>query len=272
MTEADYFEQEARLYAEFLERLEHKPTVEISGMIRPNGAALISSGVLPQWTTVFFAIAWRIAGGEIQNIPLRVEYPAEIDISKHFRSRSFFVARGRIAEHPRAGLTMMASGLEEWHTIPEIEAIGERLLRPIEIDHPVVGKMKIDHGINVFEGEMRVGATKVRIMLDANGDQPDAQSDRSLVAIAKDFALFLDQARGFAADKLLALRNSSWAEPGEPPTTRDQFISKLTDPTISLYPDGTLTLDFEAGDLFWGHGVEISGTPDGAFDEASLCG
>lgn len=95
-------------------------------------------------------------------------------------------------------------------------------------------------------------------------------------AAATEYALqligLLDQMRDFAAIEYLPLYNDSWREEDAPTLTREEFMSRLTNPLIVLYDElGAAAIYFDDSDMFAGHAIEVSVEP-GQIVDASLVG
>lgn len=82
----------------------------------------------------------------------------------------------------------------------------------------------------------------------------------------------LDQMRDFAAIEYLPLYNDSWREEDAPTLTREEFMSRLTNPLIVLYDElGAAAIYFDDSDMFAGHAIEVS-VESGQIVDASLVG
>ena len=78
--------------------------------------------------------------------------------------------------------------------------------------------------------------------------------------------------KAFAADGLLGLYNSGWAEDDIGEVDRSGFIARLTKATIVLYDEiGVAMVYFDDGGLFAGHVIEVS-IDDGRPARANIVG
>ena len=62
--------------------------------------------------------------------------------------------------------------------------------------------------------------------------------------------------REHAADGLLELHNENWCE--GTPISRPEFVSRLTIEAIFVDFDGSVSVCYDDGDLFWGHFVHVN--------------
>ena len=63
----------------------------------------------------------------------------------------------------------------------------------------------------------------------------------------------------YAVQMLLPLKNESWLGDDESELSPEEFKSKVTLQSISIYPDGDFEFWHHDGDLFWGHSIQVSG-------------
>lgn len=50
------------------------------------------------------------------------------------------------------------------------------------------------------------------------------------------------------------------------------FIDSIEISEMTVSPDGSITLYYDDGDMFWGHAIEISVEPDGTVSDANIAG
>jgi hypothetical protein len=75
-----------------------------------------------------------------------------------------------------------------------------------------------------------------------------------------------------AATQLLELKNDIWLNEDEVPLTREQFQARMKLEAIALEADGSVAFWFDDGDLFFGHGICVSGSVEKGFTSANLRG
>ena len=75
----------------------------------------------------------------------------------------------------------------------------------------------------------------------------------------------------FSCESLISIKNDTWLEDDEKALSKDQFISRLTLESVTIYPDASMEFAFEDGDLFWGHVILVS-YENSKFTEAGIAG
>lgn len=76
----------------------------------------------------------------------------------------------------------------------------------------------------------------------------------------------------YCAQELLAVKNEGWLKDGETPSDATRFKQKLRLKQTDIHSDGSLTLVFLDGGLFWGHWVVVEVGPDLKFRLVTLQG
>ena len=92
---------------------------------------------------------------------------------------------------------------------------------------------------------------------------------------AEDFEEFDKKVKESAAKNLLDLANDWLQDNDEAETdeiTKEMFIDSIEISEMTVSPDGSITLYYDDGDMFWGHAIEISVEPDGTVSDANIAG
>ncbi len=123
--------------------------------------------------------------------------------------------------------------------------------------HATLGRLAWDANLSWWCGRASfLGHGVFRFFLeldeDAGAEKFDSASDRIETLLSR-----LDQWKEFAADGLLEIHNDAWRNEGEPEADRRTFCASLTVAELALDRAGSGTLYLDAGDLFWGHGIEL---------------
>lgn len=58
--------------------------------------------------------------------------------------------------------------------------------------------------------------------------------------------------------RLISLKNKTWIESDSDKVTTEEFIAKLKLESIVFYKNGSLSVYYDDGDLFWGHIISVS--------------
>ena len=139
------------------------------------------------------------------------------------------------------------------------------------IHHPEVGDLYYDETLGWFEGSILMNGERVAIQLSAESDAELAPLlERASVEIPA-LASRIGQAKSFAAQSLIALKNGEWSDAAGP-VSEEKFASVLCKASVTLYPDCTTEFVFQDGGLFFGHSVLVSFNEAEGFTDAFIAG
>ena len=174
---------------------------------------------------------------------------------------------------------MLIKILEEDVQNEKLLELREELSKPVVIDTPY-GNFELDRSMSWFEGEIEHGGYTFTAYLETdedNGDTADGAREAFMKAL-DDFADFDKKSKEFAAENLVDLAND-WlesdeeSEDNEPePITEEKFIEAIEISEMTVSPDGSMTLFYSDGDMFWGHVIEITIDEDGTISDADIAG
>lgn len=174
---------------------------------------------------------------------------------------------------------MLIKILEEDVQNEKLLELKEELSKPVVIDTPY-GEFALDRSMSWFEGEIEHDGLTFTAYLETDEDNGDT-ADGARVALIKaldDFENFDKMNKEFAAENLVDLANE-WlesdeeSEDSEPePITEEKFIEAIEISEMTVSPDGSMTLYYSDGDMFWGHVIEITIDEDGTISDADIAG
>jgi hypothetical protein len=90
--------------------------------------------------------------------------------------------------------------------------------------------------------------------------------------VLKNHAKWDENAREFAALRLLNLKNDFWLDIDEEELTHSDFVNRIGLECLSIKSDGALTFWFEDGDIFAGHVIIVEANVNGEFIDAEMAG
>jgi hypothetical protein len=154
----------------------------------------------------------------------------------------------------------------------ELDAVAEELKKPVVVSTRQFGELTLDRRINWFDGTTNWNAQSIQIRFEPDRDGGISAALRTADAL---WDAQLDWKRKVvkkAIECLLPVKNENWLEDDEPPLTAEEFTSRMTLKTISIYRDGHFSFWHDDGDLFWGHAIEVSGSPDTGLTDADIAG
>lgn len=172
---------------------------------------------------------------------------------------------------------MLVQIIEENVDDKQLEAIKEYLSRPVIIESEF-GCFELDRAMSIFEAEVCLGNSDVTVFLEPDEDDGDTANNAlaHYISIAKNFEDFDRKYKDAASDFLLELANEWLADddsedkPKE--ITKQMFIDAIEISEITLAPDGSMTLYYYDGDMFWGHIIEMYIETDGSCSDAHIAG
>ena len=137
---------------------------------------------------------------------------------------------------------------------------------------PVLGRLEFDEGLNWYEGK-RVAEGQhfsIQVSLDAFDSEDDAISTAQ--SVLPKLVAAIAEAKEFACDRLLPLKNGEWLNQGEALVSCEAFVAALNLESIAVYFDGDSEFCFEGGKLFSGHTVLVSWNKAEGFHDADIAG
>jgi len=140
-----------------------------------------------------------------------------------------------------------------------------------QIEDAVLGSLKWDDNFDWWECELEL---KSGLKADFHVEPGEDEGDTAAVTRGREFLQWLREnehsARQFAASKLLDTHNDSWNEAD--PTSAEEFANRMTLESVGIDPDGSASMYYHDGDLFWGHTIIVSVKGNHLFKDASIAG
>ncbi len=120
----------------------------------------------------------------------------------------------------------------------------------------VLGTLTWDETYQWYQGKLEVAPgfwTELRLLPDDKTRQADLARARQAAQHLQRQEVALREA---AADALLPRHNDVWNDGS--PIDRETFVGRMTLEGLTVYGDGSAALDYNDGDLFWGHNIVVS--------------
>ena len=190
-----------------------------------------------------------------------------LEILRRRTPRDFIVKfRGRVSED---GKRLLLLDLPEPGFDPDLKAILEEQKKPVTIEEEGLGTFTLNRQVNWFEAGVDWLGTEISLVFDREEDRAAcAANARALLASAADWDR---RVREYAAGELLDSAND-WAEDGEEPITREQFMERMEPESVEIRADGSFEFWFADGEMFYGHSIHVSGDLTGGPDAAQMEG
>jgi hypothetical protein len=266
-------QREEKLY----EQLLASPVVELAGVVSPSGVGAGKSRGQQLWSLLLSFDAWRINGGPIRTESLTIRRRVTDDELREFQSaidaETVVRIRARVAEDNVFGFVQ--AYIEEHIGLAddrELQARLDELKKPKTVEDDQFGTFTFDRRVSWYSAQVEwVGET---IDLTLNAEEPE--EIKSCLKIARDLwsqqSSWKTRIDDYAVQELLALKNDTWLGDDETELSPEEFKSKMTLQSISIYPDGDFDFWHDDGDLFWGHSIQVSGSLAGGPTSADIPG
>ena len=153
----------------------------------------------------------------------------------------------------------------------------KRFSKPVLIETRY-GKFELERAYSWFAAEIELGGLTSSVYLET--DEEDGNTAKgalqAFLKMADSFAEFDKKNKEYAAQNLLGLANE-WLEADEQEDkpekiTKEMFINAMEISEITVSSDGSISLLYHDGDMFWGHVIEISVEADGIISDANIAG
>lgn len=161
---------------------------------------------------------------------------------------------------------------------PELDELREQFKKPVLLDSPC-GTFTLDRSFSWFENNIDLRGGKAEIYLETDTED-GYTAEKALAIFSKicgNIEEFEQNVRLSAADELLECAND-WAaddcEEGKEPEiiTREGFAERIGLDSISIAPDGEITIFYDDDDMFWGHSIVVTADASGKVSDATLMG
>jgi len=272
---------EARLRREQrLHRLATAPTVDVVGVVDSQG---VTSGQLAGDKLVELRLtmdAWRIHHADVMQIrPLmftRLVSQAELDrFAQLICAGTVVCLRARFVDDTTRSPEALLEGFVGMATADdELNEHAQRLRdqHRAVVDDPLLGVLTFDRELGGFEGSCQWNDRAVSLHLAAR-ESPAIQAAVETARSLWDSQVIWDRRiRDYAIAILLPRKNDTWLSENERRLTADQFNQRISLHAVTANPDGSFEFWHEAGDLFWGHSILISGNLTDGLNYADIPG
>ena len=124
-----------------------------------------------------------------------------------------------------------------------------------EIECPKLGILHYEEEYDWYEGSFKVQQSEIPIRLLTDEDGKVTSALERATDFIREIEDRSELAKEYAAKRLLQIKNETWIEDGEEPLTIDRFKQQMTLESVSIDPNGEVSLHYNDGDLFWGHSI-----------------
>lgn len=140
------------------------------------------------------------------------------------------------------------------------------------IHDEILGTLRYERGSRGYEGTIALDGGDVALHLLVQDGEDVATVMTSARQIACDIERHARDARRFAAEALIDLKNHTWRDDDEPPVTAETFEASIRLRAVSVRADGSADLWHDDGEMFFGHGICVRMAGDGRYVDADIAG
>ncbi len=171
---------------------------------------------------------------------------------------------------------MLVKILEQDVSNDQLEEYKEYLSKPVLIETKY-GDFELDRSFSWFSTDIELFGFDISVSLETDEDNGDTADGalQTFLKTAEDFEEFDKKVKEVAAKYLLDLANDWLQDNDEAETdeiTKEMFIDSIEISEMIISSDGSITLYYDDGDMFWRHTIEISVEPDGTVLDAYIAG
>lgn len=247
------------------------PIVEGIVCLSPGGAASNDS----VWNLVLHLAPWSGPEGHIDEEPLRVEQivGSEAQLKKWMQRLSkgdaIEVTTPRIEANGHGRSTVHATRIAKIAKSPRLKAAEKQHARPVVVRDAVLGRLALDRQLDTFVGRRKLAGRRYSLWVFREPrTEPAAQvlaMRPRVLAFERAYPRILAATVQWAAP----LYNDNWRD-SRRQLTVDQIERRLRFSLLQVGTTDRTTASFDAGTLFFDHGVEVRMGPSAGIREILL--
>lgn len=265
----DWFEEHKALERNRRERAKLEPIADITGIIPSTGVALVTMLGGPAEEVVTFD-TWRIGHGPLEPQKLRLvqeEVSGSLPLGslRAISPATVITTKARILRS-EDGVFGVVAGQAQVVTPDAVMAESlERLRHPETFYDAQLGQLTADP-LQGWVGQAKWLGDECSLSIEGRDELTTAHT------LWGDQKRWTTDAVQCVITNLLDLKNNSWLDEGQSPVTAMEFQGKIRLTSISIGKGGTFVLDFDDGDLFWGHTIVVEGNLKQGLTAANIAG
>jgi hypothetical protein len=141
-----------------------------------------------------------------------------------------------------------------------------------DIELPVVGILHYEEEYDWYEGKIKVQQSEIPIHLSTDEEGEVASVCRRATNFVVELEDLAQSAKEYAVERLIELKNETWIDENEEPSTPEQFKQRMVLESISIDSDGEVSFYHNDGNLFWGHCILVTMDSENNFICAEIAG
>ncbi|MEJ7596181.1 MAG: DUF2262 domain-containing protein [Planctomycetaceae bacterium] len=274
---ADIFDAFREKQRETFAKLQACPAVVITGIVSENGVYGMQPTEDDPITLRGSFDAWHFESGPLETIQsLSIEChvrPEQLErLIDSMRANAIVQIRAKLGHTDELSTpkALLEERIEANANDPHLQQHLDGLLNPHTIEDPLFGTFTCDRRLFLYTA--RSTCCNDDIELKLLPDEP-VDMDAAINAAKTLWSTMADwnkRVRDYAVADLLSLKNDSWRDGRE--MSADEFASRLQLGSVSVCQTGSFTFNFDCGNMFGDHGVEVFGDLKRGLQGAGISG
>lgn len=274
----DIFADANRKVDQLHDELAASPVHELTGIVSPSGVGAGRSGGQELWSLLLTLDAWRVGSEPVRTESLTLRRrvtDAELrTFQESIDSETVVKIRARVAMDNTFGRPQ--GQLEEFIGIDsadtELHSQLAELQKPATHTDERFGTLTFDRRVSWYSGTARWCGQSIDLNVNVEDNDEPSPALKVAYALWDNESNWQQRVADYAVKELLPLKNDNWLSDDETEFTSEQFKSKITLESISVYADGDFEFWHDDGDLFWGHSIQVSGNLSDGLTGADIPG
>jgi hypothetical protein len=141
-----------------------------------------------------------------------------------------------------------------------------------DIELPRIGILRYEAEYDWYEGQIKVQQSAISIRLSIEEEGELAFVCRRATNFVVELESHVQSAKEYAVERLLELKNETWIEENEEPSTPEQFKHRMVIESILIDSEGEVFFYHKDGNLFWGHCILVTMNSENNFISVEIAG
>lgn len=169
--------------------------------------------------------------------------------------------------------------VEDSITDERLESVLKEYRKKVVIEDEVLGEFVLDKDLEMFEGSIERNGKKIILYLEIEKDDPETwdNAHENMKRFISELDIRDKEMREFSAESLTDLAND-WLEDSVEDDeeieeiNEEDFAQRIDLCEISVDDEGSYTVYYSDGDMFWGHSIQVCGTFEEGIQSADMVG
>jgi hypothetical protein len=141
-----------------------------------------------------------------------------------------------------------------------------------DIVHPRLGLLRYNNKYDCYEGQITLQQVSISFSFVKDDESEIELILDSINRFVDHLGIYTENAKNYAVEKLLELKNETWLDEDEEPLTPEQFKIRMILESIDISSKGDVAFFYNDGDLFFGHCILIKMDSNNRFIDSEIAG